>query len=99
VLGIPQLTTRKKPGVAFWLTIGLIGLPFLYVLSFGPACWLVGQDFIPSSVAYIFYKPVLKNLSPSLTRYATMNNLESMIGLLRMQLEPNSKEVSRTTFR
>jgi hypothetical protein len=31
--------SRRKPGVAFWATVVVVGLPLLYVLSFGPACW------------------------------------------------------------
>src|SRR5262245_14028997 len=30
---------RKKPGVAFWVTVVVVALPLVYVLSFGPACW------------------------------------------------------------
>jgi hypothetical protein len=30
---------RKTPGVAFWTTIVVV-VPVLYVLSFGPACWI-----------------------------------------------------------
>ncbi len=92
------MTDRKKPGVAFWATVAMVGL-VLYVASFGPACWLVGRGFISSSAASFFYRPVLTNLSPRLSRYATMNNLDSMIGLVQMQLQPNSKEVSRVGFR
>jgi hypothetical protein len=34
------MTDRKKPGVAFWVTVVVVVcLPLLYVLSFGPACW------------------------------------------------------------
>ena len=30
---------RKKPGVAFWATV--VSMPILYVLSAGPANWLM----------------------------------------------------------
>ena len=30
---------KKKPGVAFWATVGVVCLPLIYMLSFGPACW------------------------------------------------------------
>jgi hypothetical protein len=43
------MTDRKKPGVAFWATVVVVGLPLLYVLSFGPVCWITsrmgGHDF------------------------------------------------------
>jgi hypothetical protein len=50
---------RKKPGVAFWATVVVVGLPLLYVLSFGPACWLARQRFLPPSVAAQIYRPIL----------------------------------------
>jgi hypothetical protein len=31
---------HKKPGWAFWATVVAVLLPVLYVLSFGPACWI-----------------------------------------------------------
>jgi hypothetical protein len=34
------MTDRKKPGVAFWETVVVVSIPLLYVLSFGPACWM-----------------------------------------------------------
>ena len=33
------MNDRKKTGVWPWVVAMLIGLPVLYVLSFGPACW------------------------------------------------------------
>src|SRR5258708_2982882 len=36
------MTYRKKHGAALWATVGLLQ-PVLYVLSFGPACWLTSQ--------------------------------------------------------
>jgi hypothetical protein len=42
------MTSRKKPGVAFWATVGLVVI-VLYVLSFGPACWLA-FNVLPESM-------------------------------------------------
>ena len=36
------MTSRKKPGVAFWATVVMV-LPVLYVLSFGPAVWIASH--------------------------------------------------------
>ena len=36
------MTSRKKPGVAFWATVAF-SLPVLYVLSFGPVCWAISR--------------------------------------------------------
>jgi len=33
------MTSRKKPGVAFWATVALV-VALLYIAGFGPACWL-----------------------------------------------------------
>jgi len=33
------MTSRKKPGVAFWATVVVV-VALLYPISFGPACWL-----------------------------------------------------------
>ena len=36
------MTARRKPTLAFWLTVVLVAcvsMPVLYVASFGPACW------------------------------------------------------------
>ena len=34
------MTDRKKPGVAFWATVGLIVALVAYALSFVPALWI-----------------------------------------------------------
>ncbi len=38
------MTSRKKPGMAFWATV-VVAVALLYVLSFGPACWLTAQPW------------------------------------------------------
>jgi hypothetical protein len=52
---------RKKPGVAFWATVGLVVVLVGYPLSFGPACWIVGRTET-SIVKYaeIMYWPILR---------------------------------------
>jgi hypothetical protein len=35
------VTDRKKPGWAFWATVGLLSSPVLYIASFGLWCWIV----------------------------------------------------------
>jgi hypothetical protein len=46
---------------ALWpvVTAVLIGLPLLYVASFGPACWLSFKEKVPSSVVAVIYRPLL----------------------------------------
>jgi hypothetical protein len=51
---------HKKPGVAFWATVALVGL-VCYVLSAGPAEWLLRRDYVPDrarSLLRIFHMPV-----------------------------------------
>jgi hypothetical protein len=38
------MTSRKKPGVAFWATVVLTVLLVVYPLSFGPACWIASRS-------------------------------------------------------
>ena len=55
------MTSRKKPGWAFWATVGLVGI-VLYVLSMGPATWLINQDWSPEwtvDAAEWIYFPIL----------------------------------------
>jgi hypothetical protein len=47
---------RKKPGVAFWVTVTLIGL-VLYGLSIGPVAWLV-RDATPGDWGWTAYHGV-----------------------------------------
>lgn len=42
------------------LIAALIGLPVLYVASFGPACWLVDRDLAPVRPLAIAYYPILR---------------------------------------
>jgi hypothetical protein len=39
----------KKPGVVFWAIVG-VSLPVLYLLSFGPACWLFWKPWCPTAI-------------------------------------------------
>ena len=50
---------RKKP-LWPWIVALLIGLPVLYVASFGPACGLVEHELLPRSILRgLPYKPCL----------------------------------------
>ena len=40
------MTSRKKPGVAFWATVVVVVMLVAYPLSFGPACWYVARTGI-----------------------------------------------------
>ncbi len=51
---------RKNAGVGPWIVALLIGLPVLYVLSFGPACALIEREILPeSAMTSCFFQPCL----------------------------------------
>ena len=75
------MTDRKKPGVAFWATV-VASMPVLYVLGFGPACWLVDRGWLtgrPRELAGDFYTPIVwayvygpSSVSHTIEWYATL---------------------------
>jgi hypothetical protein len=58
-------TDRMKPGVAFWVTVGLVVVLVGYPLSFGPACWIsertatIPRRRMGSKAISITYQPML----------------------------------------
>jgi hypothetical protein len=54
------MTDRKKPGVAFWATVVVVGLPLLYVLGIKPVCWLVRMETLNLSTVAHLYRPVVE---------------------------------------
>ena len=57
-------TSPKRPGVAFWATVVVVGLPVGYPLSFGPACWLAINGAIPPHFRqplYRLYEPLVNH--------------------------------------
>jgi hypothetical protein len=67
---------RNKPGVAFWATVVVVGLPLLYVLSFGPACWLAIRRPSLAAIVGRAYSPLtrLAWLCPGRTGIAPLRN-------------------------
>ena len=47
----------KKP-LWPWIVAVLIGLPVLYVASFGPACQMTDRGFIPRAFTITLYRPL-----------------------------------------
>jgi hypothetical protein len=81
-------TSRAKPGMAFWATVVLVVVPLLYVLSFGPACWLLGSS--PSRFAVAdAYAPLvmLSQRGTVLHWFATIGTDENALALMRASLE------------
>lgn len=53
---------RKKKPLWPWIVALLIGLPGLYVASFGPACWIVSRTGMGSGALPGAYRPVTARL-------------------------------------
>src|SRR4029453_14587905 len=73
-----------------WVVTLLIGLPVLYVASFGPACWLCEKQFAPTHITWIAFRPLtyLAVESPHavgapIRRYAAIFSIRKHIGLRR----------------
>jgi hypothetical protein len=43
------MTSRKKPGVAFWATVVVVVVLVGYPLSIGPVLWLADRQMIPDA--------------------------------------------------
>ena len=52
------MTDRKKPGVGFWVTVGL-AIVLAYPLSFGPACW-ISSRFGDGRFVSAIYQPIFR---------------------------------------
>jgi hypothetical protein len=52
------MTSRKKPGAAFWATVGLVVVLEGYPLSFGPACWATSRFNAGEQIVSHFYRPI-----------------------------------------
>jgi hypothetical protein len=44
-----SMTSRKKPGVAFWATVAVVAVLVGYPLSMGPACWWLAEASVKSN--------------------------------------------------
>jgi hypothetical protein len=56
------MTDRKKPGVAFSATVGLVVL-LAYPVSFGPACWITSQMSVGAETVSVMYRPIIRAAS------------------------------------
>jgi len=53
------VTSRKKPGVAFWATVVMVVVLVAYPLSFGPACWITSRIEFGANILPVAYQPVI----------------------------------------
>jgi hypothetical protein len=73
-----------------WIATLLIGLPVLYVASFGPACWLADRDFVS-------FRAVVRGY-PWLYRLATYNKQPWGRGLRRYANSWNMPDTHEITW-
>ena len=72
------MTSRKKPGVAYWATVVVVVMLVAYPLSFGPTYWLCDHGILPITPVSFAYRPLVRIivwktpiLSPALGWYGT----------------------------
>ena len=101
------MTSRRKPGVAFWATVVIAAGLVLYPLSFGPACWLAFDGHLSQTVVAEAYRPVIRaaNMAPApirdlVTAYSgarpfafSLSEPPGMLGLLTEILDGEIKEI------
>ena len=56
------MTDHKKPGVAFWATVGLVVVLVGYPLSLGPACWLAEKNWDCECAVSVIYGRLISRL-------------------------------------
>ena len=59
------LTVRivgRRERWAKWTLATVVSLPVLYVASFGPACWLVDRELLPSDPIELAFRPIVRFL-------------------------------------
>jgi hypothetical protein len=54
------MTDHKKPSLAFSATVAVGVVVTLYVLSFGPACWLADRGLLSMSRVSRWYRPLVR---------------------------------------
>lgn len=77
------MTSRQKPGVAFWTTVVLTVMLVGYPLSFGPACWVTSRANAGAEWLSFFYRPIIAGLSTSDTRRSAAIKWYACLGAAR----------------
>ena len=66
------MSDERKP-LWPWIVALLIGLPVLYVASFGPACWVVTGGGLRTEWTLRLYRPLIRNAHRSpIRQYALL---------------------------
>jgi hypothetical protein len=53
-------TVNKRERWAKWTLAAVVGLPVLYIASFGPACWISSRTETGAGIVAIAYQPIIK---------------------------------------
>lgn len=76
-----RIVNRRERWAKRTLTV-VVAAPALYVLGFGPTCWLVDRGFLAAKPAAVAYFPILKfiyfsnsSASKSIESYARIGNV------------------------
>ncbi len=56
---IPGMNDDHKKPLWPWIVALMIGLPILYVASFGPACWISSRAPVVVPFVHFSYRPVM----------------------------------------
>src|SRR5579859_6985117 len=56
----------KRHGTTFWVVVSLFSLLALYLLSFGPACWIASRTGSGIAILPVVYGPLVKGMTERL---------------------------------
>lgn len=54
------LIVNRRERRAKWTAVALLALPLLYVVSFGPTCWMLDRGWIGYDTPIAVYRPLRK---------------------------------------
>ena len=74
---------RKNSGICPWVVAALIGLPVLYVLSIGPACWITSFVELGGNSVSVVYQPVMWGAVGGDLRRMMATSFIGIVALLR----------------
>jgi hypothetical protein len=76
-LGVRIVNRRER--WAKWMLAGVVGLPMLYVLSFGPACWIASRIWV--GFALVPYRPIAWATDHDLVNFRIVCNYAQLFAL------------------
>lgn len=98
------LTVRivnRRERWAKWTLAGVVGLPVLYVASFGPACWITSSINFGEPMIPIVYRPVIwamrgpKPIREAVFRYSLLSAADGWNWYGFAQMDDDGEELLR----